>query len=487
MARQSWLKSVSEVNAKLSSWLKKEIRPLRRRSAPTPFERKVGRALQILALLVLGAFALWRILLYSDVSRRFARVRLAGQPVSGGELNVWRRALPEAENGALVLTQAFALVRTFPDSRSNEVVEPKILSRTNVWTSATRTLVGAYIATNQPALAKVREGLHLTGFRYPVDFSYGPDTELPHLGGLKVMARMATLQAALEADAGHEVAWAENVALQLNLARTLDDEPAIISLLVRDAILRMAVKATERSLNRLTPSDEICKRIRDAFTRVSETNLLSVAFVGERTMMIPAFRLSGNEIESHSQNNDDKSKPRKRQRYAGKPTLFLWLSGLFERDLNFFLETMQTCVSMAALPAAENLALTNYLHSAFEVSQKRNYFLSGILLPSYSRVVLRETCTRSLLDLATTALAVEQFRLHRGQLPVTLTDLTPEFLERVPLDPFAGAPVRYRVLPRGYVIYSVDADGHDDGGREAPARKKSADKERYDLTFIVER
>jgi hypothetical protein len=449
--------------------------------------RKVGRVFQILILLALCTFALWRILLYRDIAQQFARIQLAGLPTSGTELNAWRHPLPDAENGALVLTQAFALVRTFSDSRSNEVVEPKILARTNVWASATRALVEAYVQTNQPALAKVHEGLLLPGFRYPVDFSYGPETELPHLGGLKVMARIAALQTALEAEGGHEDEWPEHVVLQLTLARTLDDEPTVISHLVRNAILRMAVKATERSLNRVTPSNEMCKRLQDAFTRVGETNLLPLAFVGERAMMIPAFRLSWKEIQSFSQGDEEKSQPRKPQQYSGKPALFLWLSGFLERDLNFFLETMQTSASFAALPPSQNLALTNYLESAIKISHKRTYLLSGLLLPSYSRIVVREASTHSLIDLATTALAIERFRHQRGRLPTTLAELTPEFLEKVPRDPFDGTPLRYRALAKGYVIYSVDVDGHDDGGREAPERKKLADNGLYDLTFIVER
>ena len=118
---------------------------------------------------------------------------------------------------------------------------------------------------------------------------------------------------------------------------------------------------------------------------------------------------------------------------------------------------------------------------------KKAYLLSGMLLPSYSRIVVREASTRSLIDLATTALAVERFRHQRGQFPTTLAELTPEFLEMVPRDPFDGAPIRYRVLAKGYVVYSVDVDGHDDGGREPPERKKSTDTASYDLTFIVER
>ena len=90
------------------------------------------------------------------------------------------------------------------------------------------------------------------------------------------------------------------------------------------------------------------------------------------------------------------------------------------------------------------------------------------------------------MRLATTALAIERFRRERGRLPGEPKELTPQFLDAVPTDPFDGAPLRYRLLDRGYMIYSVDADGHDGGGREPPERKESGDKTSYDITFIVE-
>jgi hypothetical protein len=46
---------------------------------------------------------------------------------------------------------------------------------------------------------------------------------------------------------------------------------------------------------------------------------------------------------------------------------------------------------------------------------------------------------------------------------------------------------RQQVVRIGYKIYSVDAEGHDDGGRERPVSKKPGDKQTYDITFIVER
>ena len=126
------------MNDKLSNWLKKEIIPRRKRAAPSPFARWIARVIGILILLVVCWFAVWRVLLYRDVNRQFARIRAAGYPVSGAELNDWRQPVPDTENGALVLTPAFALLRTFPDARSNEVVQLKNPGRTNEWSPATR-------------------------------------------------------------------------------------------------------------------------------------------------------------------------------------------------------------------------------------------------------------------------------------------------------------------------------------------------------------
>ena len=89
--------------------------------------------------------------------------------------------------------------------------------------------------------------------------------------------------------------------------------------------------------------------------------------------------------------------------------------------------------------------------------------------------------------LARAALAVERFRLARGRLPEHLAELAPQFLFATPVDPFDGAPLRYRRLAKGYLIYSVDRDGHDDGGREKPPGWKPTDKTPYDITFTVER
>lgn len=62
------------------------------------------------------------------------------------------------------------------------------------------------------------------------------------------------------------------------------------------------------------------------------------------------------------------------------------------------------------------------------------------------------------------AVAVERFRRAHRTLPVALSDLSPAFLATVPVDPFTGEALRLRVGEASYVVYSVGADGTDDGG-----------------------
>jgi hypothetical protein len=47
------------------------------------------------------------------------------------------------------------------------------------------------------------------------------------------------------------------------------------------------------------------------------------------------------------------------------------------------------------------------------------------------------------LRCAATACAVERFRLKYKKLPEKLEQLVPEFLPKVPIDPFDGKPLRY--------------------------------------------
>ena len=59
--------------------------------------------------------------------------------------------------------------------------------------------------------------------------------------------------------------------------------------------------------------------------------------------------------------------------------------------------------------------------------------------------------------------AIALYQRQHGKLPETLDALCPEFLPKVPLDPFSGKPLRYRITQEGWLVWSVGPDLTDDG------------------------
>jgi hypothetical protein len=94
-------------------------------------------------------------------------------------------------------------------------------------------------------------------------------------------------------------------------------------------------------------------------------------------------------------------------------------------------------------------------------------FLILTLLANYSgsqRVAERFFARR---DAALIVIACELHKRRTGSYPATLDDLRPLLLPEVPLDPFDGKPLRYAIRDGKPFVYSVGADGDDDGGRLA--------------------
>lgn len=99
---------------------------------------------------------------------------------------------------------------------------------------------------------------------------------------------------------------------------------------------------------------------------------------------------------------------------------------------------------------------------------------------------------------ALTAIAIARYRLAHDQYPTTLEAIVPDYLDAVPIDPYDGQPMRYKLVEIGpgetdYILYSVGYDGVEDGGRVHPKGALTAahngsgdsDPSGYDLVFTA--
>lgn len=76
--------------------------------------------------------------------------------------------------------------------------------------------------------------------------------------------------------------------------------------------------------------------------------------------------------------------------------------------------------------------------------------------------------TQVRFDLARVMFALAAYRRDHGAYPGKLTALGPQYLPRAVPDRFTGKPLQYALRKRGYVLYSVGANGRDDGGEVKP-------------------
>ncbi len=64
-------------------------------------------------------------------------------------------------------------------------------------------------------------------------------------------------------------------------------------------------------------------------------------------------------------------------------------------------------------------------------------------------------------------IAIRAYQLDHGRLPSQLTQLVPDYIPALPIDPFdpSGQPPRFQNKGDDYLLYSVGQDGYDDGGQ----------------------
>jgi|ERR1017187_5526847 hypothetical protein len=452
---------------------------------------KLARILVVLLLLVGLPLAAWRMFLAHGIEKELAEIRAAGLPTNGEELNRWYPAVLDTQNAALVLTQAFALLKTintYSDKRATEVwkLKDRFPVRADQLTTEQVALIRWHVETNLPALKKAREALKLPASRYPVDFNRLLSTELPHLAHLVNLAYLNQCEASLATLAGRNDQATTDIADILTLGRTLDNEPILISQLVRLNMFKMAVATLELRANAGVFNSNEIAILREAFTRMPATNTLTRALIGERAMTIPYFRMTRAEAAKiNSLKEGDDSRKDSPAPYNG--AAILKLIGYYELDYGSYLIAMNKAIALLSNSPPDNLRASRYLGRVGEASAERQRTLSSVFLSAYAGVPRRENEGIADQRLALTALAIEGFRNEIGRLPESLEKLKPKNFEKVPEDPFSGRELEYHRINAGYVIYSVGPDRVDNGGLEKADKSQSDDKRSYDITFTVER
>jgi len=122
--------------------------------------------------------------------------------------------------------------------------------------------------------------------------------------------------------------------------------------------------------------------------------------------------------------------------------------------------------SQKALSYKEMQNIFNEINEAFKAGEFGMF--TAIATPAYSDYIQRTMQYDAQRSLETLALAVTAYRNNKGEDPVKIDDLVPDYLDRVPPDPFdAEQPLQMKPISGGLDLFSKGPDStaklHDQG------------------------
>jgi hypothetical protein len=459
--------------------------PAARRKKPRSWGMYLGVVAAVFVVAAVISFSIWRWRLHQEVKGRVAAIRAQGLPVNWDDLSRWPSVVPDAENEAFIYTNAIAHLHL--EHLTDRPVE--LLGRNEVLSSSNLSLITQTVETNQAGLEIIYSALKFSRSRYISDYSDGYGTKLPYLRGLKSTGFLLSYQAFLRAKAGDADGAAKAVEASFHTAGSLEGDPTLIAQFVDRAVLAMSCTSLERVTCRLPLSEESLARLSSEISAADATNRYLTGLIGERALAGEYLRLASEDVRKFiaaaNQGVDEGDQAKVPRRDPGSGFRYL---GFFERDRNFYLRAMETNISIVKMSPPVSSSMTDEAEKLRQQALSGYYVLSSTFLSSIPQMAERVASLNAILRTALAAVAVERWRLgHDGAIPDSLDVLVPAFLPSVPIDPYDGKPLKFKKTPKGYVVYSIGPDLHDDSGKEQLPKKLRKLKDLYDITFTVER
>ena len=292
---------------------------------------------------------------------------------------------------------------------------------------------------------------------HALKFEDGIAMELPHLAPMRDLAGMLSASAQVHARSGDiEMATAEILAI-MELADTLEDEPIVISQLVRWAMYRVAIDSVERSFAPGEYPDSYAEQVALRAAQGLGRDALRAAFETERYMMTDY--ISQSDAQGWANHEDifgDNSFVTRTARWVyDSPVMQPWRDMdaiAYSEIITRHMETLDVPY-YEAIPSQESIEEDFEDLSMFHIGTRATAQAIGGIVRGQARLEAQ-------IDLLTIGLAVENYQQETGSYPETLADLP--MAQRI--DPYSGEPYRYSVTAGGFLLYSVGTNLADDGG-----------------------
>jgi hypothetical protein len=417
--------------------------------------RKIFFAAIILIVLGLIACSTWNYLINRQIKTEIQKIRAAGQPASFED---WEAKLPkidETQNAARCYNAAMNLMLPRKDNYNLWVENNKYFS---IQTPQMQKAAKPVLEANRLSLELLDSGSKLPACRDELGIKNGIEKNLGKLALPRQVARLLSLRTRYLASQGNGNDAVDSVISALRFSRIFDDQPLLITYLVKIACQALAYQDIEYILQFSKPSLGAFEKLQRTLAAMENPKDFEKVVLGERVYGIKIMNNIpfGNEDTSVS---------------AGLPEQWPWAlrHSPFILQMNLgYLKDMAKFLEISRTPWPQVFNDWKQCHAGSIFGQ--------LLQPAYQQMIIN--IGRGLAQERSTlvAIMVERYRrTHNENLPEKLADLVPAYISKLPLDPFTGKDLLYRHDPNSYTIYSLGDNLKDDRGDvESPPTTQSA-------------
>jgi hypothetical protein len=466
----------------------------------------------LIVLLIIGLVVVFRhyssvkslLLAEKELKEEIKKLKEAGILTTVEELNL--PEIPDEKNGALVYKEIFKLKDSL-NEKYKELIDysphRSIHTRWEEVPEEKKKEVIEFILHNSEfaELYEMLEKASRMECRFSSDEEYenGVYQVTEELQQLRDCARDLADKARIEREYG-DINKSLNASLVgLRISKSLANEPTIVHQLVRFALDDIALRELEEAINKEGGNLELYKAFIDEIEKERTPHIIHLAlkrglvystlpfFSHYRELGEKVFELTEEQkqIETYP-HGEDTLRQIKDQKQALKNVYLK--SGcrtpeeFFTKEEIFSLKTKAKVIPLTAKPYWQVSKELEEIDAKIENLQDKG-LLSNIFSSYYQRMYMSEAIYDARLGLAEIALANKIYKQKHEEYVDSLSQLTPDILSVLPLDPFTGEDYIYKKKDKGFIVYSLGKNMKDDNGTKRIYKKDSPAYENYDIVW----
>lgn len=415
-----------------------------------------ARALAVLLIFVAVVLVVRAVLNYTT-GKKLERY-LAASKASGTLLRMKDMvpSCPDADNAARLWKAAEALFQAGPNGTMLAGKAIDDLYQGRVPDEPARRDLTAMIDANRRPIDLMLEAGERPCFQYSDWKQPAYDAAMPKAIAMIALTRLAAIEAVFRAEKGQSGPALDEClrAMQFN-RRTLDEAYLVRGLVALADMKIVLISAMHIAEEVKTAPHVLASWITELDPTAWRLRFLR-SFAGERAFMLEA----GLDAMEGKRDLFDSLGVK-----GSLPRLYYWLMRpAMKSEIVWMQRYFEDVQTVGRQPFYRQ---SDFLRQTHERAKRRPWYflLSGMLLPEFNSVFMKEATLEAMMNVTRAGIACKLFRQKNGKNPGALADLVPEYLKDVPLDPFTGKPLIYRLENGELLIYSVGSNLKDDGGR----------------------